>query len=307
MKFGVAVPNYGENLSVDGMLTVAKTAEEFGFDSVWTTDHILMPKASGTPYERIFESISSLAFLAASTNRVQLGVSALIVALRNPVIAAKQLATIDALSGGRLLFAVGVGWNPKEFSNLGSDFGDRGARVDESIRLMRELFEGITTFNGQRTGIEFKDAVFDPRPSHRVPIWIGGTSPAAMKRAATIGDAWHPNISPLEDFRRQVASFRGVTGGSEKPIHVRIGLNPTSTTTEYVGAQGDRRLQFCGDREANRIILNTLEELRVEGIVVATNPTGKASIEDQVEGLKLVRNQLMLSRSTSDSSPRPVK
>ncbi len=307
MKFGVAVPNYGENLSVEGMLTVAKTAEEFGFDSVWTTDHILMPKASGTPYERIFESITSLAFLAASTSRVQLGVSTLIVAMRNPVIAAKQLATIDALSGGRLLFVVGVGWNPKEFGNLGSDFGDRGARVDESIRLVRELFDGITTFNGQRTGIEFKEAAFDPRPSHRVPIWIGGTSPAAMKRAATIGDAWHPNISPLEDFRRQVKSFRALTGGSEKPIHVRIGLDPTSTTAEYIGAQGDRRLQFCSDSEANRIILNTLEELRVEGVVVATNPTGKTSIEDQVEGLKMVRDQLMLSRSTSDSSPRPVK
>ena len=293
MKFGVALPNYGDNLSVEAMVAVAREAEALGFDSVWATDHILMQRSSGTPYERIFESLTTLSYLAGVTKRVELGVSALIIAMRNPVLAAKQLATVDALSGGRLALAIGTGWNEKEFSNLGSDFGDRGRRVDESIRIIRELFEGITTFRGTRTGIEFRDTVFYPHPARRVPIWIGGTSPAAMKRAATLGDAWHPNVSPLEEFVRHVAEFRKFQGAEKKAIHVRIGVNTRSTTGEYLGAQGDRRIWLSADQDANRRILQTLEELRVDGIVVATSPAGKTPVEEQLEGLRMVRERLM--------------
>jgi len=293
LKFGVALPNYGDNLSAEAMVAVAREAEALGFDSVWATDHILMQRSSGTPYERIFESLTTLSYLAGVTKRVELGVSALIIAMRNPVLAAKQLATVDALSGGRLALAIGTGWNEKEFSNLGSDFGDRGRRVDESIRIIRELFEGITTFRGTRTGIEFRDTVFYPHPARRVPIWIGGTSPAAMKRAATLGDAWHPNVSPLEEFVRHVAEFRKFQGAEKKAIHVRIGVNTRSTTGEYLGAQGDRRIWLSADQDANRRILQTLEELRVDGIVVATSPAGKTPVEEQLEGLRMVRERLM--------------
>jgi len=295
LKFGVALPNYGDNLSAEAMVAVAREAEALGFDSVWATDHILMQRSSGTPYERIFESLTTLSYLAGVTKRVELGVSALIIAMRNPVLAAKQLATVDALSGGRLALAIGTGWNEKEFSNLGSDFGDRGRRVDESIRIIRELFEGITTFRGTRTGIEFRDTVFYPHPARRVPIWIGGTSPAAMKRAATLGDAWHPNVSPLEEFVRHVAEFRKFRGAEKKAIHVRIGVNTRSTTGEYLGAQGDRRIWLSADQDANRRILQTLEELRVDGIVVATSPAGKTPVEEQLEGLRMVRERLMPS------------
>ncbi|HEX9197178.1 MAG TPA: LLM class flavin-dependent oxidoreductase, partial [Candidatus Bathyarchaeia archaeon] len=105
MKFGVCVPNYGESSSAEALRTVALEAEHAGCDSLWTTDHILMPINSGTPYERIFDSITTLAYLAAITSRVKLGISSLITAVRNPVVIAKQLATIDNLSGGRLMLA----------------------------------------------------------------------------------------------------------------------------------------------------------------------------------------------------------
>ncbi len=293
MKFGVAVPNYGDNLSAEAMVAVAREAEALGFDSVWVTDHILMPRASGTPYERIFDSLTALSYLAGATKRVQLGVSALIIAMRNPVIAAKQLATVDALSGGRLALAVGTGWNEKEFSSLGSDFGDRGRRVDESIRIIRELFEGITSFRGARTGIEFRDVVFEPHPTHKVPIWIGGASPAAMKRASTLGDAWHPNLTPLEDFVRLISEFRRLQGADKRAIHVRIGMNAKSPIGEYISPQGDRRISLSANQESNQRIIQTLEELRVDGIVVATSPAGKTPVEEQLDGLRMIRERFM--------------
>jgi len=295
LKFGVAVPNYGDNLSAEAMVAVAGEAESLGFNSVWVTDHILMPRASGTPYERIFDSLTALSYLAGATKRVQLGISALIIAMRNPVIAAKQLATVDALSGGRLALAIGTGWNEKEFSSLGSDFGDRGRRVDESIRIVRELFEGITSFRGARTGIEFRDVVFEPHPTHKVPIWIGGASPAAMKRASTLGDAWHPNLTPLEDFVRLISEFRRLQGADKRAIHVRIGMNSKSPIGEYISPQGDRRISLSANQESNRRIIQTLEELRVDGIVVATSPAGKTPVEEQLDGLRMIRERFMPS------------
>src|SRR6266540_2105209 len=115
MKFGVCVPNYGESSSQEAIRTVALEAERAGCDSVWSTDHILMPINSGTPYERIFDSVTTLSYLASITNRSKLGISSLITAMRNPVVVAKQLATIDNLSDGRIMVATSAGWNEKEF------------------------------------------------------------------------------------------------------------------------------------------------------------------------------------------------
>src|ERR1700676_4469112 len=120
MKFGVCVPNYGETLSAEGIRAVGIEAEKLGYDSIWTTDHLLMPKNSGTPYEKIVDAISTLVYLASLTSRVKLGISSLILGMRNPVVGAKQLASLDVLSGGRVLVAMASGWNENEFSFVGS-------------------------------------------------------------------------------------------------------------------------------------------------------------------------------------------
>src|SRR5256712_13522392 len=134
-----------------------------------------MPRNSGTPYERIFDTLTTLAYLAAITSRAKLGISSLITAMRNPVVVAKQLATIDNLSGGRLMLATSVGWNEKEFAHLGSNFRNRGKRLDASIRLIRALWKGQTSFKSGILGIEFNDASFAPRPIEtNLTIWIGG-------------------------------------------------------------------------------------------------------------------------------------
>ncbi|MFI5422255.1 MAG: LLM class flavin-dependent oxidoreductase, partial [Nitrososphaerales archaeon] len=146
MKFGVCVPNYGDTMSVEGIRAVGMEAEKLGYDSVWTTDHVLMPSNSGTPYERIIDCLATLIYLAPLTSRVKLGVSSLILGMRNPVIVAKQLATLDAFSGGRVVIAMASGWNEIEFSFVGSDFHTRGKRLDEGIRLIQSLWGGKTEF-----------------------------------------------------------------------------------------------------------------------------------------------------------------
>src|SRR3989449_3161040 len=209
MKFGVCVPNYGETCSTEALRNVAAEAERSGFDSVWCTDHILIPRDSGTPYERIYESITSIAYLAGVTSKVKLGISSLITAMRNPVVVTKQLATVDNLSNGRVMLATSAGWNEKEFSNLGSNFHNRGQRLDESIRLIRTLWSGGRGFASRDLRQKFDDAVFEPPPVQKhLTIWIGGTSTAAKKQAGDLWDGRDPQHQTFEEFWKRVAGVK---------------------------------------------------------------------------------------------------
>jgi probable F420-dependent oxidoreductase len=287
LKFGVCIPNYGVTLAVGSLKRIAQEAERLGFDSIWTTDHVLMQANSGTPYDTITESMTTLAYLAGMTGKVRLGISSLIVAIRNPLVAAKQLATVDFLSSGRVMLAVGTGWNEKEFTFVGSNFHNRGKRVDESIKMFRALWAGEQdNFRGSLTGVKFDNSVFAPRPSGPLTIWIGGSSKSAMKRAATLGDAWHPNVTPLETFRKSVEEFRQVgPEATNKPICVRIGLNTRAPHAEYKGPQGDKRIMLSGNMNENRRILADLESLGVTNALVATNPDGKTAEDQQIASL----------------------
>ena len=290
MKFGVCIPNYGETLTVEGLRTVALEAEKLGYSSVWTTDHVLMQTQSGMPYERILDSITSLAYLAPLTSTVKLGVSSLITAMRNPVVVAKQLATIDQLSGGRVMLATSAGWNEREFTNLGVNFHDRGKRLDESIRLIRTLWNNEKpSFEGKRIPHKFSDVVFEPRPIQKnLTIWIGGNSKAAMNRASRLGDAWHPNALPLDIFSKLVTEFRSLNGAERKEICVRIGLNTKTTQSVYTGPQGERRLLLSGDMAENQRTISQLEKLGITQMIVAPSPDGKVSISNQVDSLRML-------------------
>jgi probable F420-dependent oxidoreductase len=288
MKFGVCIPNYGETLSVDTMRTIAIEAEKMGYDSIWTTDHLLMPYESGTPYEKILESITSLAYLAAHTTTLKLGVSSLILAMRNPVIALKQLATVDQLSNGRVMLATSAGWNEKEFVHLGSDFHTRGKRLDESITLARKLWEGARVdFPGRNIPHRISNAVFEPKPIHKhLEIWIAGASEPAMKRAISLGDAWHPNVTPLPSFRELVGRFRNLPGGKDKPVSVRIPVNVNTKDSIFVGPQGDRRLILSGNMSENKDAISELQKLGVSYVLVTPSPRGTTTLADQVKSLR---------------------
>jgi len=295
MKFGVCAPNYGETCSAEALRTIAETAEQEGYHSVWCTDHILLPKTSGTPYEKIFESITTLAYLAAVTTKVGLGISSLIIAMRNPVVVAKQLATIDNLSNGRVMLATSAGWNETEFSHLGTDFHDRGRRLNESIKVIRALWSGSSSFEGRLLPQKFRDAVFEPPPvQKRLTIWIGGSSRAAMKRAARLGDGWHPNVEPLDEFARLVKEFRqNFPEAKDKAISARIGLNVKAEKSEYVSARGQRRVILSSDMAQNRKILEKLEDLGVSYLILVPSPDGKIPISDQIESLKILQEQCL--------------
>ena len=291
LKFGVCIPNYGETFAVDGMRTVAVEAERMGYDSVWTTDHLLMPRQSGTPYETILDSITTLSNLAAETSTVKLGISSLILAMRNPVVAIKQLATVDQLSQGRLMLATSAGWNEPEFKHLGADFHTRGSRLDESIQLLRRLWEsdGPVDFEGRNIPHRITQGVFMPKPFQKhLTIWIAGASEAAMKRAIKLGDAWHPNVTPLDTFTSLVSRFRALPGGNEKPICVRIALDTKVESPIFVGPQGDRRLILAKNMDENAKTISELKKLGVSCMLVTPSPKGKTSITDQVASLRAI-------------------
>lgn len=209
MTFGVTLPNfhYGAVPTREHILAVVRAAEEAGFTSVWSTDHILV--GSTFPrYGTVFESLTTLAWVAAQTERIRLGTSILLLAMRNAILAAKQLATIDNLSGGRVVVGVGAGWNEDEYQRLGADFKKRGRVLDESIRAIRTLWtEERPTFSGDV--YQFADTLFYPKPAQPggPPIWIGGNSHAALRRAALLGDAWHADEVAPDEFARCLASL----------------------------------------------------------------------------------------------------
>jgi len=295
MKFGVCVPNYGETSSTEALLAIASEAEKLGYDSVWCTDHVLMPRNSGTPYEKVFDSITTLGYLAAATRKLKLGISSLVTPMRNPVVVAKQLATIDNLSDGRVMLAMSVGWNETEFSSLGSNFHNRGRRLDESVRLIRDLWSGRTDFESKILGIKFTDAVFEPKPvQQNLTIWIGGISPAAMKRATTLGDGWHPNAQPLDRFAKLVSEFRTTfPEAGSREISVRIGLNSKTNNSEYLSAQGEKRITLSSNREENKRVMQEMEKIGVSYAVMVPTADGKASVDSQVDSMKMIARDFL--------------
>lgn len=221
MKFGVCLPNYGPATSPETILQVARAAEAAGYDSVWATDHILVPIKHSATFGHIIETLVTLAYLAGVTQRVTLATSILVLPQRDPILVAKQMAAIDQLSGGRTLLGVGVGWMEEEFGYLRTRFNQRGRITDEWIQVMRTLWkEDRPAFHG--TWISFEDTKFEPKPiqSGGPPIYVAGSSDAAIHRAATLGDGWHPSGLSPENLAAGVARLREWAG--ERPMAVSL-------------------------------------------------------------------------------------
>ncbi|MFQ5897300.1 MAG: LLM class F420-dependent oxidoreductase [Candidatus Methylomirabilia bacterium] len=194
MKFGIQLPHFGPLSSAEGTISLARQAEALGFDSVWTGDHIVYPPQFAERFgAEFYEAVTTLAYVAAQTSRIRVGTAVLILPYRNPLVLAKQLVTLDVLSGGRLTVGVGVGWMAEEYAALGAPFAERGAATDESLRIIRTLWtEERPKFSGAR--FKFPEMLFAPRPVQRPspPLWVGGNSPRALRRAAELGDGWLP-------------------------------------------------------------------------------------------------------------------
>jgi probable F420-dependent oxidoreductase len=208
MKFGLNLVNRGPLARPELMTRFVQRAEALGFDWVTISDHIVIPRAmpENYPYHPegkfswesardYYEPLATLMYLAGRTERLRLGTSVLIIPYRNPITTAKMVATIDALSGGRVFLGVGTGWWEDEFIALGipGHFAERGARTDEYIRIFRNLWrEPDPAFEGQF--YRYANLEFSPKPVQPggVPIWIGGHTRRALRRVAELGDVWHP-------------------------------------------------------------------------------------------------------------------
>jgi probable F420-dependent oxidoreductase len=203
MHIGAKLPNSGPLALEPGVAELARVLEAAGFDSLWVADHIVMPReirsrypfaadgraswATDTPY---LDALVALALAAASTERVRLGTAALVLPLRNPVEFAKQAASIDVASDGRLELGVGAGWLEEEFDALGVPFAGRGSRLAEWIRIARECWSGTPAARTSEHYALPAGVLCLPIPAHPIPLLVGGHSPVALRRAGRLGDGW---------------------------------------------------------------------------------------------------------------------
>ena len=226
MKFGLRYCNTGPYVDPATAVELAQAAEAAGFESMWTVEHTVVPAGYGSAYPYspsgkmaggndaipLPDPLIWMAYVAAATRRIGLGTAILILPQHNPVVVAKQVATLDHLSGGRILLGIGAGWLKEEFEALGVPFETRGRRTDECIKVLRELWQAEKpTFQGEF--VRFKDAYCRPQPVNgTVPIILGGHSEAAAKRAGRLGDGFFPaRGAPAElfDLARRTAKEAG--------------------------------------------------------------------------------------------------
>ena len=205
MEFGLHLPNAGPFASREAILAVARHAEEAGYHSVWLFDHLFTPTQldSKYPYSPdgsyamrpefpFYDPVAVMGVLAGATTRVRFGTRVLIATYRDPVVLAKELGTIDALAGGRMILGVGAGWMAEEFASVRVPMEGRFARMDEHIALMRQAWQqGVSAFNGRLySHVEAGFGPQPPQPGNTIPIIIGGHGDAALRRAAAYGDGW---------------------------------------------------------------------------------------------------------------------
>lgn len=219
MHFGVWIPNCRHLATPEVIRRTAARAEELGYDSVWVSDHVVVPTANVVNFgETVFDPLVTLAMLAGATSRVRLGTTVLIVPYRNAVVTAKMISSLDALSGGRFVLGIGAGWVAAESATLGVPFAERGPMTDEHLRAMRELWTSPRpSFSGRYT--QFDDVIFEPKPVQKPhpPIWVGGHSKAALRRTVEFGTAWHPINRSIEELRAGTAEIRRLAQPRGRP------------------------------------------------------------------------------------------
>jgi len=243
VEFWINAPVFGLGIDSKLICDIAEAADELGFDALVVADHLLMPKdADPELIGTVNESIVTLSYMASRTKRIRLGTSVLVAPVRNAVVLAKQVATLDVLTGGRAFIGLAAGWSEFEFTNIGVDFHTRGAYTDETIRLMRHLFSGSTEpFEGRFHRLaDYRFAPLPPQGAD-LPILVGGLSPAAYRRAATLGDMWQSSTLDYETFRSHAEKVKALSGERRVSVGTEVRYGP-EWGADLGGTMGDKFL-----------------------------------------------------------------
>lgn len=283
MDVGVSLPTVGPIGEREFLLATARAAENAGLHSVWATDHVILPKhrTSEYPYKRSttevlfsegvawLDPVAVMGVVAGATERVTIGTSVLVLPYRSPIVLANELSTLDRLSGGRIILGVGVGWMAEEFDALGVPASERGARTDEYIRAMKTLWgsKGFVSFEGRF--VRFNDMTLATRPHREAgpPVYVGGNSPAALRRAGALADGW----LGMEIFVDEVAEARtalemATAEAGREPgsvvLSVRRGLVPPFEISNFL----PERRSITGTPAD---VADELKRYREEGVTLA--------------------------------------
>ena len=300
--FGTSMPSRGDMASPANLRTLAQRAESLGFDSAWVSDHIILPRsvdsfypyaangvATFRPDEDYYEPLAALNFLAGCTQKIRLGTHVLILPYRNPVLTAKMISTLDVLSEGRFILGAGVGWMEEEFKALGLDtFARRGAVSDEYIQLFKELWtKDNPEFQGEH--YQLSESGFQPKPVQKPhpPIWIGGHTNPAIRRAAKYGDGWMPiglrppAILEPEELAEKITRLRRLTMEAGRPEDA-VSLC-FSTGVTFDDSPGATRRMMSGRAEQIAADLRQYQDLGIRNFILGFPGDSVAAVDEAME------------------------
>ncbi len=291
MEFGFGVPSRGPLASLENIVALAQKGEELGFDIITVSDHIVVPNDIDSiyPYSETgeftssqsgeyMEQLTTIAYLAGVTSRIKLLTSVMVLPHRSPVLTAKMLATIDVLSQGRLIVGCGVGWMEEEFEAIGAPpYAERGAVGNEYLRVFRELWTSDDpSFDGEYAS--FSNIAFAPKPVQQPhpPLWIGGESPPALRRAGQLGDAWYPicsnpqfpvgTLEQFADYQARVRRHAERAGRDSDELDFAYSVNWFDDAQEQI-VEGERRI-LTGSPTQVAADIDALEDLGVNHLML---------------------------------------
>jgi probable F420-dependent oxidoreductase len=308
MDFGLHLPASSATVTAEDLVCFAQQAEALGFYCLTVADHVIVPKNISVPYPYTvdgkypgtgyhLETLTTMSFLAGTTNRIRFVTSVMILPYRNPIVTAKMLASLDVLSGGRVIVGAGVGWMKEEFETIRTEpFEERGKVTDEYIAAFRELWTSDNpSFSGKYCS--FSNILFLPKPLQKptIPIWIGGHSKQAIRRAARLGDAWHPiggvPTIPLEpeDIARDMSMLREYAEKSGRdPKNIRVALKGSLFDREKQITPGKRR-RFIGSAEE---VAADIRDYRTVGVDTMIFDVRQPSIAETLERMEWMAKEV---------------